>query len=270
MPLPKPKSGESQDSFIKKCMSSSQMKKEFPNKDQRLAVCFSQFKKKALAEDDEMQTRDISFDLELYALDDEKGEFEGHAALFDKPDRFGEIIVPGAFKKSLHKDKKRVKMLRGHDQNAIIGVWEVIKEDADGLFVKGRLLLQLQAAAEAFILLKEQALDALSIGFLVIKDEFDTEKKRSKLLEIALLEISLVTIPRQPGALVTNVRSVAPEEITTKRELEKALRDAGFSTATSGYISAGWTPPALRDAEGGNELVRRIQRLTESLTATGN
>ena len=131
-------------------------------------------------------------------------------------------------------------------------------------------MLQLQAAAEAFILLKEKALDALSIGFLPATEEFDSKKKQLNILEIDLFEISLVALPRQPGALVTSVRTMSPEEITTKRDLEIALRDAGFPVSTSKYICAGWTPPAPRDAEGGNELVKRIRRLTESLTATGN
>lgn len=269
MPLLKPKPGEKEKDFVSRCMSSEQMKKEFPNKDQRLAVCFSQFKKKSSVGEDVMQTRDLSLDLELYALDEDKGEFEGHAALFNKPDRRGEIIAPGAFKRSLHKDKKKVKMLRGHDQNAIIGVWETIREDSEGLFVKGRLLLQLATAAETFILLKENALDGLSIGFQVLKEQFDTKKEQLTLLEVALFEISLVAIPRQPGALVTSVRTVSPEEITTKRDLEIALRDAGFPVSTSKYICAGWTPPARRDAEGDNEVVKRIRRLTESITATG-
>ena len=217
-----------------------------------------------------MKTKDLSLDFELRGLDEDKGEFEGHAALFNTPDRFGEIIAPGAFKRSLHKHKKRVKMLRGHNANDIIGVWEEIREEKDGLFVRGRLLLELNAAKEAFILLKEKALDAMSIGFLIDKEEFDVKKSQLTLLEINLLEISLVTIPRQPGALVTSVRSASPEEITTKRELETALRDAGFPVSTSKYITAGWTPPALRNAEGGDELVKRIRRLTKSLTATGN
>lgn len=221
-------------------------------------------------EENPMKTKDLSIDLELHALDEDKGEFEGHAALFNTPDRFGELIAPGAFKRSLHKHKKRIKMLRGHDANSIIGVWEEIREDKDGLFVRGRLLLELTAAKEAFILLKEKALDALSIGFLIDKEEFDVKKKQLTLLEVNLLEISLVTIPRQAGALVTSVRAMSPEEITSKRDLEKALRDAGFPVSTSKYICAGWTPPALRNAEGGDEMVKRIRRLTESLTAAGN
>lgn len=273
MPLLSPKSGEARDKFVSRCMSSAQMKKEFPNKEQRLAVCFSQFRKKREAEIEEnaMLTRSISTELNLCSSDDGEGTFEGHAAIFGKLNSFDEIVVPGAFKKSLRaRSKHKVKMLRQHQQGMIIGVWEEIREDAEGLFVKGRLLTEIQSAKETLILLKAKALDGLSIGFRTIKEEFDHKKKTLNLLEIDLFEISLVAIPAQANALVTSVRAMSPEELTTKRELENALRDAGFSEATSRYISAGWTPPAQRDAGGGEDMVKRIRRITESLTASGN
>lgn len=46
MPLPKPVKKESEQSFIAKCMGSEVMKKEFTNQKQRLAVCYSQFRRK--------------------------------------------------------------------------------------------------------------------------------------------------------------------------------------------------------------------------------
>jgi len=45
MPLPKPKTGEKQQDFISRCMSNPTMKKEFPEQKQRLAVCFSQWRR---------------------------------------------------------------------------------------------------------------------------------------------------------------------------------------------------------------------------------
>jgi hypothetical protein len=45
MPLPKPKAGESRKDFMQRCMSDSTATSEFPNTDQRLAVCSAQFKK---------------------------------------------------------------------------------------------------------------------------------------------------------------------------------------------------------------------------------
>jgi len=47
MPLPKPRKGQSQDDFINACMGSEVMKKDYPDNKQRLAVCFSQFRRKS-------------------------------------------------------------------------------------------------------------------------------------------------------------------------------------------------------------------------------
>ena len=267
MPLPKPRKSESESDFIARCMSSTVMKTDFPKTTQRLAVCHSQFRKK---ESSAMETKEFDAPFELRAFDEDKGEFEGHAAIFNKADEFSDVILPGAFKKSLHKHpKKRVKMLRGHQVNQIIGVWEEIKEDSKGLFVKGRLLLQLKAAEETFVLMKEGLLDSMSIGFKTVIDQFDSEKKVRNLIEVKLFEISVVTFPAQLDALVTSVKHVSPEELSTKLELEKALRDAGFSRSTSQFITAGWVPPALRNAEGAR-VVESIRSLAASMkTASG-
>ena len=46
MPLPKPKSSESRKDFMQRCMSNSTSVREFPNTDQRLAVCSTQYRDK--------------------------------------------------------------------------------------------------------------------------------------------------------------------------------------------------------------------------------
>ena len=219
-----------------------------------------------------METKKFFSPFEFKLSNEDEGSFEGHAAVFDAPDRMGDVIIKGAFKKSLHKHPSRkVKMLFAHDTRAMIGVWDSIKEDSKGLFVKGHLLLELQKAQEAMILLKEGVLDSMSIGFRSVKDQFDHKREGRDILELDLFEISLVAIPAQPDALVTSVKSFSPEDIVTKRDLEKALREADFSVSTSKFIAAGWTPPARRNVEGGNkELVASIRRVIENVkTATG-
>ena len=269
MPLPKPRANEDKDDFVSRCMSNSVMNEDFPGKKQRLAVCFSQWKKKDY---NSMETKHATSSFEFKDSEGE-GIFEGHAAIFNTPDQYDDIIMPGAFKKSLHKHpKKKVKMLRQHKADSIIGVWEEIKEDPKGLFVKGRLLLELQGAKEAFILMKEGALDSLSIGFRTVVDLFDSKAKTRSLVELALFEISLVAIPAQLGAIITSVKQASPEEITTKTDLENALCNAGFSISTSKYITAGWTPPARRDVEGGQtELVASVLQAAKKIrTSIGN
>jgi len=45
MPLPIPKKRETEEEFIKRCMADEVMKREFKKNKQRLAVCYSQFRK---------------------------------------------------------------------------------------------------------------------------------------------------------------------------------------------------------------------------------
>ncbi len=222
-----------------------------------------------------MKTLDFTSGFTLRALNSENAEtgiFEGHAAIFDLEDRGGEIIRRGAFQRSVHKDKKhKVKMLRQHDQNNIIGIWEELREDDKGLFVRGKLLIEdIPKAKETHALLRAEALDGLSIGFLPTKATFNRETEVNEIEDLELFEISLVAIPRQADATITAVRELGVEDIQTKTDLEKALRNVGFSTATSKYICAGWTPPALRNAEGDTKLVERMNALAKSMkTATG-
>lgn len=44
MPLPSPKKTENQEQFIQRCMSDDKMVIEYKRKDQRLAVCYIQWR----------------------------------------------------------------------------------------------------------------------------------------------------------------------------------------------------------------------------------
>ena len=92
-------------------------------------------------------------------------------------------------------------MLWQHDPTRPIGVWDEVREDARGLYVKGRLLLEVQAAREAHVLLQAGAIDGLSIGYRTLRAEKAAGGQRL-LHEIELWEVSLVTFPMLPEARV--------------------------------------------------------------------
>lgn len=119
---------------------------------------------------------------------------EGYASLFDTPDDSGDVIAPGAFSASLAKRRRGVKLLWQHDATQPIGVWDEIAEDSRGLKVRGRLLTSLRRGAEAATLLREGAVDGLSIGYRTIASERLKNGGR-RLTEIDLWEVSLVTFP---------------------------------------------------------------------------
>ena len=50
MPLPKPRDGESRDDFLERCMGNATMVEDYPDQDQRYAVCNSQWNNKKMRE----------------------------------------------------------------------------------------------------------------------------------------------------------------------------------------------------------------------------
>jgi HK97 family phage prohead protease len=177
----------------------------------------------------EMKYRDIP--IELKREPDEDGLFEGYASVFGVVDQGMDTVERGAFRKSLA--VRKPKLLWQHSMDQIIGVWDEVVEDERGLYVKGRLLKEVEKGREAMALLRAGAIDSMSIGYRTIEAVSEGNGHVRKLMEVDLFEVSLVTFPMLPDAKVTAVKS-----IKTKREFEKALRDAGFSQKEAKAVAA--------------------------------
>lgn len=181
-----------------------------------------------------------SYPMEIKSISDE-GYFSGYGSVFDVVDDWDDVIVRGAFAETLQ--KKTPVMLWQHDSAEPIGVYERIREDEIGLWLEGRLLLDIEKGREAHILLKNRAIRGLSIGFLPLAWEWETrDNKRVRVLkDIDLWEVSLVTFPANPKAVV--------DEVKTVRGLENLLRDVGYSRAEAKAALAAIRADSQRDAE---------------------
>lgn len=129
---------------------------------------------------------------------------EGYASIFGRVDQGGDIVEPGAYGDALGRlasEGRRVKMLWQHDPAEVIGVWDEVREDARGLYVKGRLLEDVARAREAATLIAAGAIDGLSIGYRTKRARKD-DRGRRRLSELELWEVSLVTFPMLPEARV--------------------------------------------------------------------
>ena len=158
----------------------------------------------------------------------ENGVFEGYASLFGLADLGKDMVVPGAFAASLARRGARgVRMLWQHDPGEPIGRWLSIEEDARGLRVRGKLNLAVARAREIHALMKEGAVDGLSIGFRVERARHDRTRGLRRLERLDLWEISLVTFPMLPGARVSGVkRTVRPSPARGEGDLAAAIRRA--------------------------------------------
>ncbi|MFX0545873.1 HK97 family phage prohead protease [Roseovarius sp. S1116L3] len=129
---------------------------------------------------------------------------EGYASYFGDVDQGGDVVVQGAYAKSLARlgvERRQVKMLWQHDSAQPIGIWDEVREDKRGLYVKGRLLEAVGRGREAAALIGAGAIDGLSIGYRTVRAS-KNEKGQRLLQELELWEVSLVTFPMLPSARI--------------------------------------------------------------------
>lgn len=151
---------------------------------------------------------------------------QGYASLFGATDQGGDIVASGAYAASLQRlaaSGGRVKMLWQHDPAQPIGVWDEIREDNRGLWVKGRLLTEIARGAEAAALIAAGAIEGLSIGYRTKRARKGEDGGRV-LTEVELWEVSLVTFPMLPAARVMGQK--AEDECRGLRLLAADLRRA--------------------------------------------
>lgn len=131
---------------------------------------------------------------------DAEGRFAGYASVFNRLDSGGDIVLPGAFAKSLQKRRGRIRLLFQHDPKEPVGTWESMSEDGHGLFVTGRLVPGVPRSDALKRLIGNGALDGLSIGFRTVKA---SRRDGNRLLhEIDLFEVSIVTFPMMEEARI--------------------------------------------------------------------
>lgn len=135
---------------------------------------------------------------------DAEGRFAGYASAFGLADDSGDVVMPGAFAKSLaRRGAERIKMLFQHDPKEPVGVWEAIVEDQLGLWVEGRLVPGVPRADALKRLIEARAIDGLSIGFRTVRATREPRGAQRKLWQIDLWEISIVTFPMLDRARIS-------------------------------------------------------------------
>jgi HK97 family phage prohead protease len=126
---------------------------------------------------------------------------EGYASLFGIADLSGDVVRAGAFRAGLTRLIDGAPMYVRHDPRLVAGRWLDLKEDARGLYVRGRTDPTAPGAALARRLIA-RGVDGLSIGFVT-----RAARKRPggrELIEIEIAEVSIVDFPMLPQARLTH------------------------------------------------------------------
>ena len=166
--------------------------------------------------------------------------FSGMASTNDL-DRDNEIVMQGAFNKSLDTQKP---ILFNHNSDEPIGVTTLLEERDNGLYIEAKLPKNDEFVSKRIIpQMLAGSLTKMSIGAIPVRKSIEYREDGVKVFhEMELLETSIVPIPANKNADITNMKKFNLEEvksITNKRDFENILRDSKlFSKSASVYIAS--------------------------------
>lgn len=162
----------------------------------------------------------IPFKVTKQVNDDEYFRFEGYASTYNNVDLGDDMVTEGAFENTLKtKAPSDINLLWQHNIDMPLGVYEEIRNDKNGLFVRGKMPKEHSQVKDVMALMKCGAIKSMSIGYIPTKFDYDDRGIRL-LKEIDLYEISLVTMPMNPKAVITGTKAVS-----AARDLPLADRD---------------------------------------------
>lgn len=170
------------------------------------------------------------------------GSIEGYASLFGAIDQARDMMMPGAFRQTLtQRGVRRVPMLFQHDPAEPVGIWLELREDFRGLWARGRLIPDVARGRELLALLRNGAIDGLSIGYRTVRGRIDPRTRVRKLHQVDLWEISIVTFPLLDGARVHAVKDQPQSHLRARAERQwldlGGVADAPAPSGWRGYAA---------------------------------
>ena len=169
-------------------------------------------------------TKDIS-DGAIKDIDAKTGIVAGYFSIFGNKDSDGDIVMPGAFKKSIKENgpdsgKPRILHLLHHNSMQPLAKPKVLKEDKTGLYFESSIS-HTSYGKDVIQLYSDGVLTEHSIGYQIVKREVDERAEVQKLTELKLYEGSTVSWGANMEALVTSIKDGTPDKDIMDELLKK-------------------------------------------------
>lgn len=162
-------------------------------------------------------------------VDEQQGIIEAYVSIFGNVDSYGDIVVKGAFADSLAKYFPRYpKGVWAHDWTQPIAKTLEAKEDERGLYIKAQLLLDIQKAKEAYVLIKEGVVTDFSFGYEVEDFQMDFEQGIRYLKKLTIYEWSPVLVGANSSATLVGVKNdgqIIEEQETGQPKADEKIED---------------------------------------------
>ena len=164
------------------------------------------------------EIKKLPFEIKQFSQDENYFYFEGYGSTFGNVDYGNDVIVKGAFTKSLQ-ETPEVPLLWQHNMSKPIGLSVELREDEKGLFIKGRISIRTTLGKDVAVLLEDKVIKEMSIGFFSRDSDVKGDVRYIK--EIELYEVSVVTKTMNPQALIKSFESL--------KDIEQSLKEFGLS-----------------------------------------
>lgn len=148
------------------------------------------------------------FSAEIVSTEPVKGEMVATASTFNSVDEEGDVILPGAFSKTLSEHAaSHFKFLYQHDPFYPLGVIESLIQTEKGLEMRAKFAMNSPFAKDKFELARMGAFGGVSIGFSIPagKSRIRADGVR-EIQEVKLMEVSLVTFPANTQAKIQGLK----------------------------------------------------------------
>lgn len=216
---------------------------------------------------------------------DEVGGISGFFSTYDKtPDSYGDIIEPGAFTKTIEKRKESghpFPLCWNHDFSAVIGAVDSVEDTEKGPYIEAHFL-DTQLAQDVRKAVQSGAIYQFSFAYDVLGARKPTPEEEKAgvtqvLTEVEVYEVSVVTVPANQNAVVTEVKAgrrnrKADEEIIRNCiESLKSLLDEGEADNTENEPAkdaeptpeTNGAPEESKDAENAKKAAEFLKKINE-------
>lgn len=144
----------------------------------------------------------------------EKGRFIGHASVYGNVDDGGDIVMPGAMRKTVQENGGKFPLMYNHRDT--IGV-SFVEDSEKSLVTEGFINLDSPKGAEThsnMVFFQSKGMPfGMSIGYAPIHDKITRKNGIRSLHEIVLFETTVTETPMNRAARVSDVKSIL-EELT--------------------------------------------------------
>ena len=211
-------------------------------------------------------------------VDEESGKIAGYFSTYDKqPDSYGDIVEPGAFTKTIA-DREATghpfPLCFNHDFSSVIGAVNTIEDTEKGPYIEADFL-DTQLAQDVRKMVKSGAIWQFSFAYDVTNYREPTEDEKKAgisnvLTGVDVYEISVVTVPANQNAVMTDVKTAIEAEIKSGRRNSKSDEEIINQIIDLANLLLAKADDTEETEEGTEEAQPEINEVSEELKASGN